>query len=216
MIAALAFFVLQGVISVVASGQRMSKGSAMTLSFVLAGALIAAFYLLTYRRTPAFLSVPEGSKKASVSAALGFGLMGGGIAGGFGLLFIFAMERVPFLQQLDWHARKRVVIEMPMLHPMSRLSPMWKHFWNLDRPTAPNAHDLVSIAQTLGFAAQIKVWADAVSWGSRNVKSDEQRLTLARRRLCLGLDRTEELAAYLADHPETPVEIATVWWDVSR
>lgn len=101
MIAALAFFVLQGVISVVASGQRMSKGSAMTLSFVLAGALIAAFYLLTYRRTPAFLSVPEGSKKASVSAALGFGLMGGGIAGGFGLLFIFAMERVPFLQQLE-------------------------------------------------------------------------------------------------------------------
>jgi len=55
-----------------------------------------------------------------------------------------------------------------------------------------------------------------VSWGSRNVKSEEQRLTLARRRLCLGADRTEELAAYLAEHPEAPVEIATIWWDVSR
>ena len=31
-----------------------------------------------------------------------------------------------------------------------------------------------------------------------------------------GVARTEELAAYLAEHPEAPVEIATVWWDVTR
>lgn len=122
----------------------------------------------------------------------------------------------PFLQQLNWHARKRVVLEMPMLHPMSRLSPMWKHFWNLDRPTAPSAHDLLAIAREMGFDAQIEVWADAVSWGSRNVKSEDQRLTLARRRLCLNADRTAELATYLADHPEAPVELATIWWDVTR
>ncbi len=127
-----------------------------------------------------------------------------------------APDIAPFLQQLDMHARKRVVLEMPMFHPMSRLSPMWKHFWNLDRPTAPSAHDVVTIAQALGLNAQIEVWADAVSWGSRNVKSDEQRLTLARRRLCLRADRTDELAAYLAEHPEAPVEIATIWWDVAR
>lgn len=127
-----------------------------------------------------------------------------------------APDIAPFLEQLNWHARKRVVLEMPMFHPMSRLSPMWKHFWNLDRPTSPTAHDLVAIARALGFDAQIEVWLDAVSWGSRNVKTDEQRLVLARRRLCLGEDRTEELAAYLAEHPEPPVEIATVWWDVAR
>jgi len=127
-----------------------------------------------------------------------------------------APDIAPFLQQLDMHAKKRVVLEMPMFHPMSRLSPMWKHFWNLDRPTAPSAHDVVTIAQALGLNAQIEVWADAVSWGSRNVKSDEQRLTLARRRLCLGVDRTDELAAYLVEHPEAPVEIATIWWDVDR
>jgi len=122
----------------------------------------------------------------------------------------------PFLQQLDWHARKRVVLEMPMFHPMSRLSPMWKHFWDLERPTGPSASDFVTIARELGFDAQVEVWADAVSWGSRNVTSEEQRLVLARRRLCLGADRTEELAAYLAEHPEAPVEIATIWWDVAR
>ncbi len=122
----------------------------------------------------------------------------------------------PFLQQLDWHARNRVVIEMPMFHPMSRLSPMWKHFWNLDRPTAPSAHDLVAIARELGFDAQLEVWVDSVSWGSRNVKSDDQRLALARRRLCLNEDRSDELAAYLAEHPEAQVELATIWWDVSR
>ena len=122
----------------------------------------------------------------------------------------------PFLQQLDWHARNRVVIEMPMFHPMSRLSPMWKHFWNLDRPTAPSAHDLVAIARELGFDAQLEVWVDSVSWGSRNVKSDDQRLALARRRLCLNEDRSDELASYLAEHPEAQVELATIWWDVSR
>ena len=127
-----------------------------------------------------------------------------------------APDIAPFLQQLDLHAKKRVVLEMPMFHPMSRLSPMWKHFWNLDRPTAPSALDVVTIAQVLGLNAQIEVWADAVSWGSRNVKSDEQRLTLARRRLCLGMDRTDELAAYLVEHPEEPVEIGTIWWDVDR
>jgi hypothetical protein len=25
-----------------------------------------------------------------------------------------------------------------------------------------------------------------------------------------------ELAAYLAEHPEAPVELATIWWDVTR
>ena len=127
-----------------------------------------------------------------------------------------APEIGPFLQELDRRAKKRVVLEMPMFHPMSRLSPMWKHFWNLDRPTAPTARDLVEIAHLLGFDAQIEVWADAVSWGSRNVKTDEQRLTLARRRLCLSANRTDELAAYLAEHPEAPVEIATIWWDVKH
>lgn len=127
-----------------------------------------------------------------------------------------APDIVPFLQQLDWHARKRVVIEMPMFHPMSRLSPMWEHFWGLARPTAPTAHDVVAIAKALGFDAQIEVWADAVSWGSRNVKSEQQRLVLARRRLCLGEERTEELATYLAEHPEGPVEITTIWWDTHR
>jgi hypothetical protein len=30
------------------------------------------------------------------------------------------------------------------------------------------------------------------------------------------MDRTDELAAYLVEHPEAPVEIATIWWDVDR
>jgi membrane protease YdiL (CAAX protease family) len=101
LIAALAFFVLQGVVSVIAIGQRMSKGSSVTLGFVLAGALVAAFYLLTHRRTPAFFGAQEASKTASLSAGIGFGVMGGLTAGGLGLLFILAVERVPFLQQLE-------------------------------------------------------------------------------------------------------------------
>ena len=43
----------------------------------------------------------------------------------------------PFLTALDAHARVRVVLEIPQHHPLSHMNPLWKQFWDLDRPTRP-------------------------------------------------------------------------------
>jgi len=120
---------------------------------------------------------------------------------------------VPFLQALDDHARKRVVLEIPMHHPMSNMNPLWKKFWDLDRPTTPTAHDLQAIAEAMGFPAHIEVWDDH-TWGNRVALPQEERVRFARIRLCLTEERDAEVAAALLEQSDqAPRKIATIWWD---
>jgi SAM-dependent methyltransferase len=120
----------------------------------------------------------------------------------------------PFLAALDAHARARVVIELPMHHPMSNMNVLWKRFWDLDRPTQPTAHDLAAIASAMGFDAHLEVWHDE-SWGRRVELPDAERVRFARIRLCLSEDRDAEVAAALLEQADAqPREVATLWWDV--
>jgi SAM-dependent methyltransferase len=122
----------------------------------------------------------------------------------------------PFLRALDAHARHRVVLELPLHHPLSHLNPLWKQFWHLDRPTGPTAHDLYAIARALGFNAHLEEWDDE-SWGRRVDLPEAERVRFARIRLCLSEDRDAELAAALiAQADAEPRAVATVWWDVQR
>lgn len=122
----------------------------------------------------------------------------------------------PFLIALDAHARKRVVLEVPTRHPMSNMNPLWRRFWDLDRPTRPTAEQLAQIAQALGFGAHLDVWEDQ-TWGKRVEMSEEERVRFARIRLCLTEDRDAEVAAALIEESDqSPREVATIWWDVNR
>jgi SAM-dependent methyltransferase len=124
-------------------------------------------------------------------------------------------EIVPFLLALDAHARARVVLEVPMRHPLTHMNPLWKRFWNLDRPTGPTAQDLASIANALGLDAHVERWHDD-TWGARVALPDEERVRFARIRLCLSQDRDAEIAAALiAEADAEPREVATIWWDVA-
>ena len=121
---------------------------------------------------------------------------------------------VPFLTALDAHARRRVVIELPLQHPLTHLNPLWKQFWDLDRPDRPTAHDLHAIARDLGLPAVLKVWIDE-SWGKRAPISDEDRVRFTRIRLCLPEDREEDVARALAASDDAaPRTVTTLWWDV--
>lgn len=42
-----------------------------------------------------------------------------------------------FAATLEAHARRRVVLELPHRHPLAGMAPLWRHFWNLDRPDGP-------------------------------------------------------------------------------
>lgn len=122
----------------------------------------------------------------------------------------------PFLTALDVHARVRVVLEIPTLHPLSTMNALWKRFWDLDRPTRPTADQLGEIAQAMGFDAHVDVWNDE-TWGKRVEMPDAERVRFARIRLCLTEDRDAEVAAALIDETDqAPREVATVWWDVQR
>lgn len=118
-----------------------------------------------------------------------------------------------FLRALDRHARHRVVIEIPLTHPLSSMNPLWKRFWGLDRPTRPTAHQLHDIAAALGFGPSIEVWPDR-TWGQRVALSEKERVEHMRIRLCLTQERDAEVAAALMEDVDSrPREVATLWWD---
>lgn len=122
---------------------------------------------------------------------------------------------IPFLQALNAHAVSRVVLELPVVHPLSSMGPLWKRFWNLDRPTRPHAQDVANIAQALGFDAHCDVWEDA-TWGARVNLPEAERVRYARARLCLTADRDAEVAAALMEQQDSrPRDVATIWWDVA-
>jgi SAM-dependent methyltransferase len=122
----------------------------------------------------------------------------------------------PFLRALDAHALRRVVIEVPMHHPLSNTNALWKKFWGLDRPVVPTARDLAEVCRALGFDAHLEVWQD-VTWGRRVELGEAERVRFTRARLCLPAERDPDIAAALRDLGDPPPrEMATIWWDVSR
>ncbi|CAN2222645.1 AdoMet_MTases domain containing protein [Candidatus Nanopelagicaceae bacterium] len=115
-----------------------------------------------------------------------------------------------FIEALDSHARKRVVIELPLVHPTTSRSPGWKHFWNLIRPTTPTADDLMNVLEELGIPAHIEKFT-----GKLTVEEgEEDRIEYTRKRLCLPKPRTDEIVEFLKNEPNpTTREVAVVWWD---
>lgn len=121
---------------------------------------------------------------------------------------------VPFLQALNDHARSRVVLEVPVHHPLSNTNALWHHFWGVTRPTKPTAQDLQAIAIAMGFPAQLQVWPDE-TWGQRAAIPDEERVRFTRIRLCLPAERDPEVAQALQDFADDqPRMVATMWWDI--
>ena len=122
---------------------------------------------------------------------------------------------VPFMQALNMHAKTRVVLEIPFQHPQTHLNPLWKKFWNVDRPTQPTAEDLCAIARAMGFDARMEIWLEA-TLGKSVALPKEERIKFARIRLCLSEDRDAEVASALIQQgDDQPRRVATIWWDVS-
>jgi SAM-dependent methyltransferase len=118
----------------------------------------------------------------------------------------------PFLQELNSHAKSRVVIEMPAQHPLTNMSGAWQHFWNLERPTQPTSEDLMHVLKEIGIGAHLENWTGPL----RDRVDLERDSEFMRIRLCLPPERAPEVRQYLIDHPlPKQREIATIWWDVN-
>lgn len=104
----------------------------------------------------------------------------------------------PFLRSLTTHARRRVVVELPPLHPLTWMAPLWLAVHGVVRPARPTADDLVAVLDELGLGDGLTVdrWR-------RPEEADRQplaeRAALVTRRLCLPPSREAEVAALLTD-----------------
>jgi SAM-dependent methyltransferase len=129
-------------------------------------------------------------------------------------------EVLPFLTALTSHARRRVVVELTAVHPLTSLNPLWLRFHGLRRPTGPTASDLLAILAEAGVSAGHTEW-------SRPAEADyagfDELVDVTRRRLCLPADRTSEVEAALLDlgsSRERPGDLGssgrdmvTIWWE---
>jgi SAM-dependent methyltransferase len=120
-------------------------------------------------------------------------------------------EIVPFITALNSHARKRVVIEMPVEHPLSTMRAAWKHFWNLDRPTKPTPDDLMAVLVEMGITARIKYFTGEM----RNEKALEDATKFMRIRLCLPIEKEGEVRDFFANEKLSSArELAVIYWDI--
>ena len=118
---------------------------------------------------------------------------------------------VPFIQAMNSHARKRVVLELPQHHPLSNLSAAWKHFWNLDRPKNPTPQDLMNVLKALGINAHLLLWEGQL----RQERNMDDAVRFTRIRLCLPESRDTEVRQFLEHHPASEIRpLATIWWDI--
>jgi hypothetical protein len=115
-----------------------------------------------------------------------------------------------FLRRLTDHARRRVVLHLPVEHPLDWMAPYWKRLHGLDVAIGPTLADAVAVAGEVGIAVETETWDEPFD---RSAQAHESRLDFLRRRLCLDHDRDDELEAALADFDMPAVRpVATVWW----
>ncbi|MGH9222608.1 MAG: class I SAM-dependent methyltransferase [Acidimicrobiales bacterium] len=115
-----------------------------------------------------------------------------------------------FVVALTSHARRRVVVQITGRHPVTGSNPLWKHFWDLDRPEGPTADDAIAVLEEVGIRPQVE---REVRPGWRAMDRSD-RVVFLTRRLCLPPERQPEVEEALAKMPEpTQREIVTLWWD---
>jgi SAM-dependent methyltransferase len=122
-------------------------------------------------------------------------------------------ELPAFVDALTAHARRRVVLELPVRHPLTWMNPLWKQFWDLDRPTSPTADDALTVIRDAGYDAQLVEFDDVVQRIPLDPVAQAQSACI---RLCLPVNRADEVAAAVqAADAGTPRRLAAIWWDVS-
>ncbi|TMR98966.1 methyltransferase domain-containing protein [Nonomuraea basaltis] len=128
-------------------------------------------------------------------------------------------DLAPFVAALTGHARRRVVVEVTVRHPLTELNPYWKRFHGLDRPEGPTAGQVIELLEAFGLEVKAERWTRPAmaEYGSFATLVD-----VVRRRLCLPPDRRADVASALSDagvSKDCPPDLGssgrdlvTLWW----
>jgi SAM-dependent methyltransferase len=114
---------------------------------------------------------------------------------------------IAFVVELTGRARGRAVVELAAVHPLRPLAPLWRHFWKLDRPPGPTAGDFLAVVDEAGISPIVEQ-----APGRPHVRSFDDAVHVARRQLCLPVEREPEVAEALGVLPKTPTEVWTFAW----
>lgn len=131
-------------------------------------------------------------------------------------------EIEPFLTALTEHARRLVVVEIAVAHPLSSLNDLWLRFHGLARPDRPTADDVLAILTAMGIRFDAERWRRG---GGPDYPTMAELVDVTRRRLCLPQGRADDVAAALVElgvdpaHPadlgSSGSEVVTIWWSGS-
>ena len=129
----------------------------------------------------------------------------------------------PFVEALNRAARKRVVVEITRTHPRDRPleRELWRHFWGIDRPTAPTWEDARAVIQECGFDPQLELWESDQRGGFATL---DDLVAWMRRTVCLDASRDREVLEIILRYAverdgrwrlsREPRRLTTLWWDV--
>jgi SAM-dependent methyltransferase len=123
-------------------------------------------------------------------------------------VFYNAPDLPPFVEALTAKASRLVVVELTAVHPLVYLAPLWRRFWDIERPPGPRAEDALAVLRELGYEPAAEIGhRPAGHW-----RSPEQQVRLARKRLCLPAERDPEVADALAELPPAPDDVWAFAW----
>lgn len=123
-------------------------------------------------------------------------------------VFYNVADLPPFAAALTAHARRRVVVEMTAVHPLTNLAPLWRHFHGIDRPDGPTAALAVEVLNENGIEPIVESWKRP----ARDVPR-EVYVRMNRRRLCLPVEAEPEVDRLMGDTTSLGREVVTLWWD---
>ena len=104
----------------------------------------------------------------------------------------------PFVRALSSSARRGVVVELTKAHPQTPFNPLWKRFWNLDRPDEPTAELFVEVVRELGHEPEVVSTPRPARPGRLDAS---EMVAFVRQRLCLNTERDAEIREYLKAQP---------------
>ena len=118
-----------------------------------------------------------------------------------------------FVRACDRVARRRVVLVLPVAHPMSWTAPYWRALHDLERPSGPTVDDAVAVLEEVGITPGRRTWQEPTLW---SFAAPEDAVAMVRTRLCLPPERDDDVAAAIASTPPPRErEAVALWWDVA-
>ena len=128
----------------------------------------------------------------------------------------------PFLTALTEHARRLVVVEIALTHPLSSLNDLWRRFHGLARPDRPTSDDVLAILTAMGIRFGSERWRRGEG---PDYPTMAELVDVTRRRLCLTPDRAGDVATALVESGVDPAhpcdlgssgsDVVTIWWSRS-